>query len=162
MRKSILAALILFAFSGLAAAQTSSAPRGWGYGFVAPGGAGSRAATLHLGAGGEALIYKGLGAGAEIGYLGPFEGLGSGFGVFSANGSYHFVNESNDKKLVPFVTAGYTLIFREGRANLFNFGGGVNYWVRKKVGLRFEFRDHVWSNASTQHFWGVRFGVAFR
>ena len=26
-----------------------------------------------------------------------------------------------------------------------NFGSGVNYWLKDRVGLRFEFRDNVWA-----------------
>jgi hypothetical protein len=35
--------------------------------------------------------------------------------------------------------------------------------MKPKVGLRLEFRDHVWSeDGDAVHFWGVRFGVTFR
>ena len=63
--------------------------RGQGYVFVAPGGTSPETrATVHFGAGGEALVHKGLGVGAELGYLAPTDG--DGFGLFSANASYHF------------------------------------------------------------------------
>lgn len=140
----------------------SAQSKGQGYFFVAPGGisgSGRTVSSLHFGGGGEGLLYKGLGVGGEIGYLGLARSLGDGFGVFSANGSYHFRTRS-DRKLAPFVTAGYSLAFRSGTANMFNFGGGVHYWFCEKVGLRLEFRDHVWSREA--HFWGLRIGVAFR
>jgi hypothetical protein len=39
----------------------------------------------------------------------------------------------------------------------------VDIWLKPKVGLRVEFRDHIWSDEGyTVHFWGARFGVTFR
>jgi hypothetical protein len=135
-----------------------------GYLFVAPGGITGPArtnATVHLGVGGELALPKGVGAGAELGALGPTDNFADVLGVFSANGYYHFLRRSG--KLDPFATAGYSLFFRNGRANLFNFGGGMNYWFLSRVGFRGEIRDHVYWNAdATLHYWGVRFGLAFR
>jgi hypothetical protein len=144
-------------------AQTAKEHRGQGYVFVAPGAVSSEGttATLHFGVGGEGLVHKGLGIGAEIGYVGPTRGLGEGIGIFSANGSYHFRNASASGKLVPFVTGGYSLAFREGAASGVNFGGGVNYWFRERIGLRLEFRDQVFADGAT-HFYGFRIGLAFR
>ena len=69
-----------------------------------------------------------------------------------------------ERTVVRPVPSG-TLLFREGHANLFNFGAGVNYWLSARWGLKFEFRDHVmredWSR-TTIHYWGVRIGVAIR
>jgi hypothetical protein len=145
-------------------AQSEKEHRGQGYVFVAPGAISSSGttATLHFGVGGEGLVHKGLGIGGEIGYLGPARGLQEGVGLFSANGSYHFKNASASGKLVPFVTGGYSLIFREGKANGVNFGGGVNYWFREAVGLRLEFRDQVFTLGETTHYYGFRIGLAFR
>jgi len=155
MRSKLFPALMLIILTISATAQN----RGQGYIFAAPGAVErGGAATLHFGGGGEGLFYRGLGAGAEIGFMGPARNLGEGFGVFSVNGSYHF---QRDKKLVPFVTSGYSLFFRNGSANLVNFGGGVHYWFRKGIGLRVEFRDHVQPNP-TVNFWQFRFGLAFR
>ena len=149
--------LISLGFAAMAAAQTSH-----GYVYVAPGAltsGGYNQATLHAGGGGEAIIAKGIGVGAEVGYLGPTAYMGEGFGVFSANGYYHFIHRK-DSKLDPFVTGGYTLFFRSGTANLANFGGGVNYWFSRHVGLRAEFRDHLYTGS--EHYWGFRFGATFR
>jgi len=157
--------IVLVALVGLCplsvTAQVSREHKASGYVFIAPGAAsgnGATTATLHFGGGADVLVYQGLAAGAEIGYLAPVDSLGDGFGVFSADLSYHF---SRRQRLVPFVTGGYSLAFRSGTANGGNFGGGVDYWLRESVGLRFEFRDHVFSNDST-HFFGFRFGLAFR
>jgi hypothetical protein len=95
--------------------------------------------------------------GGEVGYLTTRHNFDGGFGLASINGSYHFNQRA---RLVPFVTGGYSLIFRSGTGNLGNFGGGVNWWVRPRMGLKVEFRDHVHSD--TLHLWGFRFGVTFR
>ncbi len=61
------------------------------------------------------------------------------------------------------MTGGYTLGFREGHENMWNAGGGIDYWFKPKLGLRIEFRDHVWSGGGeTTQFWGVRVGVTIR
>jgi hypothetical protein len=118
--------------------------------------------TLQLGVGGEAVLGKGIGVGAEVGAVGTRQYFGdSVVGVFSPNGYYHFVH-GKDIKTDPFVTAGYTLIFRSGHANLFNFGGGMNYWFHGRLGGRLEVRDQVHTEGSGVHYWGIRFGLAFR
>lgn len=164
MRNIGFSILILAACGATAWGQTENGHSGQGYVFFAPGSM-SRSHTLllHAGGGGEGLIFKGLGAGAEIGYLFPRWYVGDGIGLFSVNGSYHFGARTPGRKLVPFVTAGYSLAFRGGHANLANFGGGVHYWFTDRVGLRAEFRDHVWAcSYCSSHLWGVRVGVAFR
>jgi hypothetical protein len=143
----------------------ASAQRSNGYFFVAPGGSSGRStdATLHIGGGGEIVLGKGIGLGAEIGALGPTKEFSDVFGVFSLNGYYHFSRSGQGRKLDPFVTGGYTLFFRTGRANLANVGGGVNYWFHDRIGLRLEFRDQIRTpGGGTLHFWNVRAGIAFR
>jgi hypothetical protein len=113
-----------------------------------------------VGGGGEAATRSGLGAAFELGYLASTEGLGDGLGVFSADGTYHFAGK---QRVSPFVAAGYSLFFREGHENLFNYGGGITYWAGRRAGLRVEFRDHTKAVGPERlHFWGARFGVVFR
>ena len=114
---------------------------------------------FNAGFGGEGLIYKGLAVGADVGYLGPLEFAGEGFGNLNINGSYHFFNGQSTQKWTPFVTGGYTLFFREGTANLFNIGGGVTYWINPSKGVRFEVRDQIWNDYGTYHY--VSFNVGF-
>ncbi|HBY61253.1 MAG TPA: hypothetical protein DEH78_15640 [Solibacterales bacterium] len=112
-----------------------------------------------MGGGGEWVSRWGLGAGAEVGYLGA-RSFGSGFGTFSPSASYHFLKRG---KWDPFAAGGYTLGFRNGTINMFHFGGGTNYWFSNRVGLKLEFRDHVYSpGRAAVHFWGFRFGATFR
>ena len=161
MKKTLLRVLVLAGAMGAACmAQSNSA-----YIFVASGGATGSArteATLQAGAGFEAALPKGFGAGAEIGALSPYNSWGDAtLGAFSATGYYHF-RHGRQERLDPFVGAGYTRFFHSGGANLFHYAGGVNVWAARHVGVRFEFRDQVDTQYSTVHYWGVRFGVALR
>jgi hypothetical protein len=136
-----------------------------GYVFFAPGGitcCGYTSMTLQFGAGGEAVLGKGIGIGAELSAVGARASFAdSVVGVFSPNGYYHFIHR-RESRSDPFVTGGYTLLFRNGHANLFNVGGGLNYWFHSHLGARLEFRDQIHTNGSAVHYWGVRFGLAFR
>jgi hypothetical protein len=132
---------------------------GQGYAYVAPGGSycgGSNLSTLQFGGGGDAVFYKGVGFGADIGYMAPARSLGDGIGILSLNGLYQ---ASSSKKISPFVTGGYSLAFRSGSASGFNLGGGIHYWLTDHQGLRIEFRDHLFWDC---HFWQFRIGVDFR
>jgi hypothetical protein len=116
---------------------------------------------LSLGAGGEGFLWKGLGAGAELGYLFPRQRFQRGLGLFAANGSYHFTNRTRSAKVVPFVTAGWGLFFRSGVLHTVNYGGGVTWWFRDRVGLRVEVRDfrhREYGRFDT----ALRFGISFR
>jgi hypothetical protein len=154
-------AAMIFAVIFFLSCVTASAQerKSWGYGFVAPGGANSTF-LLHFGGGGEGVFYKGLGVGGEIGYTAPARELGNGIGLASINGVYVF--GKRDSKLAPFVTGGYSLAFRNDTLNMINFGGGVNYWFKDRVGLRFEFRDHVATSSADFHIYGFRAGLTFR
>ena len=136
--------------------------RGQGYLFIAPGmyiGNADSIAILHVGGGGEFLVYRGLGVGAEVGAIGALQESRDGLGLFSANGSYHF---SRLRKLSPFLSGGYSIVGGNGQRNLVNFGGGVNYWLRERIGLRLEFRDHVYADGTGRQLLGFRVGFAFR
>jgi hypothetical protein len=159
MRRFLALAIFVMLIQAMALAQSSDR-RGWGYVF---GGAGSSAGDFsrgyfQFGAGGEALVNKGMGVGAEISYLAPSTSGGNGIGLFSGNTSYHF---SRSSRLVPFVTGGYSAGFRSGAVHGGNFGGGVHYWMNNHLGLRFEVRDHIFSSDSP-HLFQFRFGLSFR
>src|SRR5262249_9206226 len=97
----------------IAATAQSNDRRGQAYVFVAPGTTSEGGATLHIGAGGGGLVYKGLGVGGEIGYLGAAGGFREGIGVLSPKVSYNFLNASRSGKFAPFVTGGYSLFLRD-------------------------------------------------
>ena len=149
-------------------AQESEPPRGTANVFFGGGGAfadGERAGVLQFGGGGEGRIYKGLSAGAELGYVHPGESFREGFGLLSTNGTYRFWNAWPAQKVVPFLTAGYSLAFRDGTANLANFGGGLDYWFRPRAALRLEARDHIWPGKDgipTSHILMFRVGIVGR
>jgi hypothetical protein len=163
--------VLVFTFAGPASAQSPSGSTGpssarmhraQGYIFAAPGayvGYSDSVATLHVGGGGEALVYRGLGVGAEIGAIGALEESGGGLGLFSVNGSYHFGQKG---KIVPFLTGGYSVVGGNGTRNLANFGIGVNYWLRERIGIRLEFRDHFYLDGAGRQLRGFRIGFAFR
>lgn len=76
------------------------------------------------------------------------------------NGLYQFANATSSAKIVPFATAGVSGLFSaDGVARAYNFGGGVNYWLSDRTGLRFEVRDHVFEYSQLYEF---RVAFAFR
>jgi hypothetical protein len=160
IRSLLRTGLLICSLAGIGGAQPSN-----GYVFFAPGGVTcchNTSMTLQFGVGGEAVLWKGVGLGAEISALGTRQYFGDTvMGAFSPNGYYHFKHDE-DAKIDPFVTGGYTLLFRSGHANLANFGGGLTYWFARRLGTRLEVRDQLTTIGTTEHFWGVRFGLAFR
>jgi hypothetical protein len=157
MKKLLFLMLLVIA---AAAAQSSS-----GYLFMAPGGvsgSGHTTMTLHAGGGMDAIFGKGIGMNLELGGIWPRECFADCvLGAFSAGGAYYF-RRGKDQRLDPFVNGGYSLLFRQGRENLFYVGGGANYWISRRVGIRVEFRDHVATHYSATQFWGFRVGLALR
>ncbi len=107
MQKAIVAFFVLAVLAAPLGAQTSNEYRSQGTVFFAPGSSSLGGGTnLHVGVGGLGRIYKGLGAGADIGYVFPAQCGACGAGILSANAYYHFTNVGSGK-LVPFVTAGF-------------------------------------------------------
>jgi hypothetical protein len=150
------AACLLPLLSVAAFAQRSN-----GYWFAAPGGATGGCCTVftvHLGAGAEIALPKFAGIGIEAGALGnPSNYTDSVFGIGSVNGYFH-PRPGKSVTLDPFVTGGYSLLFRRGTANAGNYGGGLNWWFQPSMAVRVELRDHVIEGV---HFWGVRMGMTF-
>jgi len=161
---------IRFAFLLLLLSCMASAQYTRGYFYVGPGGAtslGNTQSTYLIGGGAERLLVHGIGAGFELGGLLPAQAFTSNAaGIVSLNGYYHFLH---DRALDPFATMGYSLLFRDYTANMFNFGGGVNYWFQDNLGLLLEFRDHVRhydvagpANSVAVNYWNFRIGLTFR
>jgi hypothetical protein len=159
MKRLVIAIFVLSLFPASVLAQSDS-PKGWGYGFGAIGGTSGAFGRpmAQFGAGAEGLFYKGLGAGAEVSYVTRTDGS-HGFGLVSTNVTYHFVKAGGSRKLVPFVTGGPSIAF--GGAVGGNFGGGVQYWMKDRLGLRLEFRNHIFSSDSP-YMYGFRVGLSFR
>ncbi len=125
--------------AGTYAGERREKDTGQGYVFAGFGAVNAGDSTLHYGGGGEAILYKGLGFGVEVGYLSPFRYPSSGIGILSIDGQYTF-GTGMRRKVQPFLSGGYTLAFRSGTANAVNFGGGIHYWFKDRVGLRTEVR----------------------
>lgn len=144
-------------------AQPGNEKRVQGFVFVGPGATSGDSTTfLNFGGGGEGFLKGGLSVSGEVGGFTPASSFNDGFGILSADVGYHFLKASQSRKLVPFVSGGYSLFFRSESASGVNFGGGVNYWLKDHIGLRFEIRDHVVVEYPDIHYIGFRFGMAFR
>jgi hypothetical protein len=140
-----------------------------GYGIAGPGGysgffASSALPMVHAAGGGEFLAGGRVGAGGEFGLLANSEG-----GVFmtSANGVFHFapsVATPIRSRISPFASGGYTRITSgEGGFDAWNLGAGADLWLKPRVGLRLEFRDHIRPDSrGGVQYWAFRAGVVFR
>ena len=163
---AILGLLFLIAAGKCTAQVRGDDYHGHGYAYVAPGGltaGGNTLKAIALGVGGEAMLYKGLAAGADIGWQGPTESFRNGFGLASFNGAYHFVSSQHERRFVPFVTAGYTRSFaNQSGANLANYGAGFQYWFKERWAFRVEGRDHLTTSSPVAHAWQIRFAIVFR
>jgi len=145
-----------------ASAQTTAV----GYGFVSPAFAtyeGDSLAIFHAGGGGEARVGDVFGLGADLGFAAPWEGFSASVGTLSVNGSYYIKGTSRSRRTQPFASGGYTLLFRDGTINGVNLGAGVDRWMTDRVGLRFEFRDHIMmQDGESFHLWGPRISIVWR
>jgi hypothetical protein len=154
--------LPLFLLSLLLMCGEARAQQTDGYAFFAAGGVSpslGASRRYQIGGGFEGIFAHGIGAGAEIGAMGT-NFTHSVFGLFSANGYYHVLPH---RKIDPFATAGYSLAFGLSAGNLFNYGFGANYWFRRSLGLKAEFRDYLFpTEFANRNYWGFRVGLAFR
>jgi hypothetical protein len=69
-----------------------------------------------------------------------------------------------ESRVSPFVATGISDI-DSGRptGRSWNVGGGVDIWLRERVGLRIDYRDHFTPQAAfTPRYSMLRVGVAFR
>ncbi len=119
---------------------------------------------VHVGGGGEGHLTERFALGGEIGVLKPVTNqYAVTTGLASVTPAFHFVPKDSKRKFDPFVDGGLSLLAGRGGAIAIHYGGGVNYWLRRRVGLRFEFRHHLWSPEAgeTVHFVGFRVGIIF-
>lgn len=139
----------------------AQAPRSQGYVFQGFGSGWLDDAFGHTGGGGEALFYKGFGIGGDIGAIYGLGRRSTVIGNLNVNGVYHFTVPRRYTRWDPFLTAGYSLYFRNGSVNGFNFGGGTVYWFRSSLGLRLDAR-YARAVDNGPRFPEFRFGLAFR
>lgn len=64
-------------------------------------------------------------------------------GWLSLNLAYHFKVPLTKGKLVPFLTAGGTILARDGLGEAGNYGGGVSLWTTSHLGMRLEYRQYI-------------------
>lgn len=146
--------------SGAGRAQVTYRGHAYGsFGFEAPSG-GSIGDVMTGGFGGDYIVWKGIGFGGDGHYAFPRRNPEDGIGLAAVHGSYHFVNQYNPKKFVPFGNAGYTLAFRSETANFAHIGGGFIYWFNDDFGFRFEWRNTF--NTNERFLSGIRLGVTFK
>jgi hypothetical protein len=167
MAKAILGLVVLLTWCAAASAQQSGS---YVYVVTGPVVVPKSAYTrwngdfVHVGGGGEARLTNRFALGGEIGVLKPVTNqYAVTTGLASITPAYHFIPRDSKGKFDPFVDGGLSLLAGRGGAFAIHYGGGVNYWLRRRIGLRFEFRDHVWSIESGEavHMFGFRVGVVF-
>jgi len=138
---------------------------GHAYAYVAPGGftaGGSTAAALGLGSEVKLCCTR-VWQPVPIWLAGPDASFRNGVGLASFNGAYHFVSSQRERRLVPFVTAGYTRAFaNQNGANLANYGAGFQYWFKENWAFRVEGRDHINTSGPVAHAWQIRLAIVFR
>ncbi len=112
---------------------------------------------LHAAAGLDVRVAnRWLGLGGEIGYLTVADDLLGGIGVLSANAALRFGPAA---ALVPFATAGYSLLFPSPTYNAFHVGAGVEWSPGRSVALRVELRNYL--PQRFQRLWVARAGLTF-
>ena len=159
--QAVVLGVLLMQGLGMAQNAPSEERKGAGYAFVTPGVQVDGGYGLFgFGGGGEGLLKAGFGISADIGYVYYTEGgFKDGFGLFSPGVIYQF---QRTRKVVPFVSGGYSLAFRGESTSLVYVGGGFNYWMKDRLGLRFEVRDLVPLPDVRNNLLQFRIGLLFR
>jgi hypothetical protein len=104
------------------------------------------------------LLRKGLTAGVEASANQCVDSFA--FGIVGLQVGYHFVPRDRPARGDPFVSTGPGFGFAGGgMARCGNAGGGVTNWLKRKIGLRVEFRTQV---AAEEVIPAGRIGIVFR
>lgn len=119
-----------------------------------------RVTNMSVGGGGEGFLWRGLTLGGDIGYF-RFVGRGTyHFGMSTLNVGYNFAPRRRLNRVDPFVNGGVVgVAFGPGVAQAGSVGGGVNLWVKPKVGVRMEGRVAGFAGEALAMF---RVGLVFR
>lgn len=153
--------LALLSGSGLA--QERNKPRVNGFFFVAPGVRNDTgSSTFGVGGGAEYYVYKGVGFGLDLGAINTASttGVRHWTAMMSLNAIYNF-NINDKSKVSPFIIGGASIAGFDVPGGV-NFGGGIQYWFHEHIGLRVEFRDHIFIGMNDHHYPQGRIGIAFR
>lgn len=118
---------------------------------------------IHVGGGGEGRITGRFALGGEFGVLMPITNQQNAITTFvgSVTPAFHFFDKDSRSRFDPFVNGGLSLLAGRGGAFAVHYGGGMNYWLHRRIGLRAEFRDHLWSPEAGEaiHLVDFRFGI---
>jgi hypothetical protein len=161
-RTVVIAALFM---TGLTVAPRHAESQVVGYGIFGPTvlSGGSEYLVSGTTAGGAEFLVNGrIGVGVEAGFIGTPV---SGWPVLSATGVWHLTSSRRDgSKVSPFVAGGISSIDSERSPNRsWNIGAGIDVWMRERVGLRIDYRDHFTPQADfTPRYSMLRVGVVFR
>jgi hypothetical protein len=177
MKKLTAIAVLVLMVPMLASAQdTDHQYHGQGYGFYGIGTSltypyyrSTGSAIQQVGFGGEGFLFKGLGLGGEISYV-DWGGFGNQAWLPAVDWSYHLRGNRARARVDPFALGGVSVYVPTMHGNrgdaAGNFGGGVNYWLRPHLALRFEVRDTVNGSCCSfgpgNHYLSFRFGITFR
>jgi hypothetical protein len=159
------ARVFLFLMIVMMAGVSRADAQGLGYAIAGPAGFtgffGSSFSAGHAAAGGELLIGRRAGIGAEYGI---FASSGGAFTIASINGVLHILSTDLKRGPSPFVTGGYArLSSGEGDFNAWNVGAGVDTWIKPRVGVRVEIRDHIRPDSRGDvQYWTMRVGLVIR
>jgi hypothetical protein len=154
----VLAGVLFFATPALAQTNGNTVSGGWTV-FGAPGftlGSVESVGTIHLGGGGQVVWPSGVGLAADVGYLTAAQEFRAGVGIFSPGLIYEF---RGAKRYIPYVRAGYTVLFRGETASLVHMAAGVRRWHSPRWGVTLEFRDHFFAKSPDLHLFEFRVGV---
>ena len=134
---------------------------GSGYVVLGMGACKHRVTNTSLAGGGDAFLWQGLTLGGDIGYYRFVERNSNPFGIASLNIGYSFVNRDTPGRIEPFLRAGFpgAAFAHGGGTAAFSLGGGLNYWFRKRMAIRAEFRATGVDEEALAMF---RIGLAFR
>jgi len=141
--------------------------------FAGAGGFTSReggAGAWQVGGGVDVPVAPSASIGGDVGLVGPtgdgverssYASVGNVF-LISFNGAYHFTHH-DAQQARPFVTGGVEVITanREASGGL-NVGGGIDWWLRERRGVRVEVRDQLLAEFGATHLVTVRVGLIFR
>ena len=131
------------------------------YGFFAPGFRPSDGTgTYSFGGGADWLVGEKLSVGADGHFFGWWECSSCGALILTGNVGYLQRRQKAEDRWEPFARVGIGLAaVEEGGIGIAAFGGGANYWIRERLGLRFEGRyDYVFEEEGYIHF---RMGIVF-
>jgi hypothetical protein len=95
------------------------------------------------GGGGEVFFSRGLGADVDLAAQTANNGQDVGLITYAMGPVWNFTNRTRSKRIVPFVGAGYVFALEDGYAHGGYLAGGFTWWIRSRVGFRFEVRDQV-------------------